>query len=416
MITRNNYEEFFLLYVDNELSAADRQIVERFVAENPDLQEEWDLLLQCRIRPDQHLVFTDRESLLKQEEGATELINAGNCETYFLSYIDGELDADTCRSVEAFVRRHPSRLSELQRLQQTVSVPDYSIIFEHKELLYKEERPRRIGFFPWKIAAAAVVLGVIGLMVFYSSHGPDKAGIAGASLVHGKSGADAVGSAGRDGVGSARSAGSADATHSAGASDASHAAGSTDTADSAPVSGGSVAAGASVKKDPLAVTPGPAAALHLSDAGQARKTAGTGREQQQRVVPAEHKEGKDEVESIAVLTQENLPANKKMIDQAPVSVVASNVDGPGKKAIVLIMPAATDNRNTSANASFATQALLASSNGSPEDGYDMESASVKKNKLRGLFRKVTRVLEKNTGRDEDDRRSVQIGGFQFALK
>src|SRR5258708_37145606 len=71
MITRNNYEEFFLLYVDNELSAADRQIVERFVAENPDLKEEWDLLLQCRIKPDQHLVFTGREDLLKQEGGLT---------------------------------------------------------------------------------------------------------------------------------------------------------------------------------------------------------------------------------------------------------------------------------------------------------------------------------------------------------
>ena len=67
MITRDNYEEFFLLYTDNELSAAERHEVERFVADHPDLREEWEALLQCRLSPDTHLAFPDRESLLKPE-------------------------------------------------------------------------------------------------------------------------------------------------------------------------------------------------------------------------------------------------------------------------------------------------------------------------------------------------------------
>src|ERR1700737_3319872 len=96
MITRYNYEEFFLLYADNELSAADKNVVERFVAENPDLKEEWELLLQCRVRPDHHLVFTGRDSLLKPE--ATGILTDDNYEEYFLSYIDGELDEDSRKS------------------------------------------------------------------------------------------------------------------------------------------------------------------------------------------------------------------------------------------------------------------------------------------------------------------------------
>jgi len=43
IINRHNYEECFILYWDNELSASQRQAVENFVKENQDLQEEFGL-------------------------------------------------------------------------------------------------------------------------------------------------------------------------------------------------------------------------------------------------------------------------------------------------------------------------------------------------------------------------------------
>jgi hypothetical protein len=73
MITRDNYEEFFLLYIDNELSVADREAVERFIAHHPDLQKDWKALLHCRLLPDEEIIFPDREALygigaLKEED------------------------------------------------------------------------------------------------------------------------------------------------------------------------------------------------------------------------------------------------------------------------------------------------------------------------------------------------------------
>ena len=62
-ITRHNYEEYFILYMDNELGSDDRRQVELFVQENPDLKEELDWLLQSRLTPDDSVVFDEKEQL-----------------------------------------------------------------------------------------------------------------------------------------------------------------------------------------------------------------------------------------------------------------------------------------------------------------------------------------------------------------
>jgi len=387
MITRNNYEEFFLLYVDNELSAAARETVERFVAENPDLKEEWDLFLQCRIHPDQHLVFTGRESLFKQENDlATDSsaglkIDTGNYEEYFLSYIDGELDEDARNSVEEFVRRRPSLLAELTALQLTVSIPDPAVVFENKASLYKKEKERRIVFFPWRIAAAALVAGVIGLLILNPfKKGPEEK--ATPPIASTKTGTD-------------KPVTSATATLSPASSDSPAGPAIHKTpATQLPIA----------KKNALAVTLRPSSALHHSEAGEQAPSYSS---------PAKRKE---DAESKA-LAQTDLPANTPVINQDPVRVATtSNLDGQATRPPVVATPVVNHPNMLVANADFATRALLNSSTGSPEDDGTMDSSPAKKNKLRGLFRKVTRVLEKNTSRDDDDKHNVLIGSFQFALK
>jgi hypothetical protein len=66
-INRNNYETFFLLYLDRELNSADMQEVESFLGENADLQKEFALLQQAVFVPSE-LVFEQKESLYRREE------------------------------------------------------------------------------------------------------------------------------------------------------------------------------------------------------------------------------------------------------------------------------------------------------------------------------------------------------------
>ena len=163
MITRENYEEFFILYVDNELPAAARSAVDKFIADNPDLREELTALLQCRVSPDQEPEFRDKDILF-------------NYESPLLSYVDGELGEPERSSVEELVRRNPRAAAELRHLQMTVSQPDPSIVFPDKESLYRNQR-RRAVILPWlRAGIAAAVLGAAALLLLARN---DSTGIAG---------------------------------------------------------------------------------------------------------------------------------------------------------------------------------------------------------------------------------------------
>ncbi len=68
MIDLKNYEEWFVLYADNELSVSDKQSVMAFIQLHPDLHPELKLLLSLKSHPDQQVLFPDKTVLLRVEE------------------------------------------------------------------------------------------------------------------------------------------------------------------------------------------------------------------------------------------------------------------------------------------------------------------------------------------------------------
>ena len=150
-INRHNYEEFFLLYVDNELSAADKKAVEVFVQENPDLQMELMLLQQTIVESDN--VVLDKKEWLFMEEGIPAL------QENLLLYADNELSVSDIKTVEALLATDKITRAEWNILQQTKLQPDTTVVFADKQSLYRTEGGRVIGFKWWR-AAAAVLLGI----------------------------------------------------------------------------------------------------------------------------------------------------------------------------------------------------------------------------------------------------------------
>lgn len=150
-INRNNYEEFFLLYADNELCAADKKAVDDFITANPDLTEELVMLQQSILKPDT-LVFADKEMLFKHTTVTDEQ------EEQLLMMLDGELDKTNREKLLQVVANNDAVRKEWELLQQT-KLPADKVIFEEKEILYKEEVAKLIAIKWWRIAAAAVLIG-----------------------------------------------------------------------------------------------------------------------------------------------------------------------------------------------------------------------------------------------------------------
>src|SRR5215203_3616707 len=104
-LNRNNYEEYFILFLDNELDSGSRREVEAFVKQHPDLEAELDLLMQTRLTPDGETNFADKGSLMRFDNSA---ISIANYEQWLTAYIDNELNDGERGDVEVFVAGNPA--------------------------------------------------------------------------------------------------------------------------------------------------------------------------------------------------------------------------------------------------------------------------------------------------------------------
>ncbi|HCF64448.1 MAG TPA: hypothetical protein DEU93_10110, partial [Chitinophagaceae bacterium] len=166
-INLHNYETWFLMYTDNELSAAERNEVEQFVQEHPELQ---DLFLEF-----QSLVLTPENTVY---EPVTDLIklNSQPVESLLLRYLDDELNSEETAAVQKLIQQDAAVAEEWALLQQTRLQPE-KIVFENKAALYK--KPARVISFAFyrRLAAAAILTGAgifTGLQILNQQDSPEN--------------------------------------------------------------------------------------------------------------------------------------------------------------------------------------------------------------------------------------------------
>ncbi len=374
MITRENYEEFFLSYVDNELPAETRLAVERFVAAHPDLREELDTLLQCRLLPEHEAVFPDKNSLLQYEES-------------LLLYVDGELDDAGRKAVEEKIRQQPQMALELERLRLTVSQPDTAIAFPHKESLYSPAKRRRIVMMPWlQAGVAAAVLAAVVLLALPKRHTAEVA-------ISVKNNPSAVTPSATSPLYSGKND---EAVRS-----------ETNVTTSDPMKSRSTKP-AAIK---IATLPAPAVAKTAPPGDTSSRSTALAVTSPKNIMATTSPTSPTSPMTSTHSTSPTDPTSSAnaMASSNPLAAHPDKPAVPTNAVAAVYIP--------KEQSSFATQALLkeAQEQGN-NDVVDNMPPPTGKTKLRGLFRKVTRAFGKTADRDDDGQRQVSISVFQVALK
>jgi len=363
VITRDNYEVFFVMYVDDELNAAEREAVDQFVQQNPDLEEELIMLQQSVLRPDESIVFEQKENLFRYSANST--INEENCEEYFVLYGDDELTNEEKDKVEQFVYKHPQYQADFELIQQVKLVPDNTLTFPDKTYLYRsEEDDARVIAFPWwRFAAAAVTLLIIGGGAFYLS------------------------------------------THFVGDSNSVAVVKPTKptekiptpaTADNNPASKSDIASIPQEEQNSSNAQPVNA------DESVAKTAIRKNISKPSNIQPPSY------VQQVATQQPESIPAgeNEKSLSARSIDVAVSKL---------YKQPEVTGTVITNM-VSNSIAAITAAVQPDEKPDHSVLIASVNKTPLRGFFRKVSRVVDKVTSPDDNGKAGIRIANLEFAVK
>lgn len=158
MITRDNYESFFLDYLDGKLEENLVDEFLRFLKQNPDLRNELHLFENIHL-PANKVVFPGKNHLYQPEESE----EAALCETELIAYMEGDLKGVERESFETRIARHHELQKEYNLFSKTRMVADTRIKYPGKEILY-----RKSGVFVLMKRVAQVAAIVLILWGFHS--------------------------------------------------------------------------------------------------------------------------------------------------------------------------------------------------------------------------------------------------------
>ncbi len=161
-INRNNYEPYFIDYLEGNL---DESLVDDFIeflTSNPDLKEELSMFEPISVEPE-NIVFGRKELLLKEELDLETRFNHAA-----VANMEGDLSETEKAAFHKYLATHPEKQEEITLFAQTKLVPDESIVFSKKNRLYKKTLVKTITM--WGSRVAAVLVLAISVYLFIQNH------------------------------------------------------------------------------------------------------------------------------------------------------------------------------------------------------------------------------------------------------
>ena len=162
IIDRNNYETFFIDYLDGNLPLGKIDLLLDFLKENPDLADELKDLEKIKIHPSP-LPDSDFQHLKRSDWDLPEIF-----EDTCIRVIENELSGDELQSFHDYLRHNARQQKTFEQFWSTISEPDPFIVYNQKDHLKKKEKSFVIKY--WVSIAAVLLLALI--LFLPSGHKP----------------------------------------------------------------------------------------------------------------------------------------------------------------------------------------------------------------------------------------------------
>lgn len=177
IVNIHNYETYFLLYIDNELSAPEKAAVELFIQQNPSFQNELALLQNAKLDINENVIGENTEEKIIFEDKLS-LYQISESDTACLLYLEHEMSENEVAQFEHKLAKDHTLQISLANWEKTMISPDdyqqtLNAIDKNKTLdpifknsLYKKEakvisiKAKSLGEWnaPYRIASVAALL------------------------------------------------------------------------------------------------------------------------------------------------------------------------------------------------------------------------------------------------------------------
>ena len=377
-INRHNYETFFLMYADNELSVEERKIVDGFVQDNPDLKPELESIIET-ILPTEDIVFPAAGNLYREE------ITLDQLQEDLLMHLDDELDETAKKEVEFKIKTDGQVEKEWKLWQQTKLDSRDKIIFSDKQRLYRYEKRGVVQMRMYRMAAAAVLL--IGMFTAISV------------ITNDKPQDNSVAKTGKNNAVENRGVGNI----------------ATNPVDKTPVATADEQAEAANNSVAGVIPVKDNSRLNVSSAKNTQDSnnsnfAAVQPQKKETVLENINNSNSNELANQPVLN--NKREGVVYLNQAPGELA---VTSPGDKVSAPVRTLTDYETELPKADNYARTAAL--TDGETESGnkiFYMSEETVNRSKVGGFLRKVKRVIERNTSINTGN--GLKVAGFEFAVK
>ena len=167
-INQHNYEHYFLMYIDNELSGEEKAAVNDFIMQYPNYANKLEALQQLKISPDT-FIYENKFSLYKLSEQDEQCI----------TYLENEMTNEEKASFESVISTDTYLQTNVKQWQATFITPPTTIEIDpnFKNSLYKKSAQIKplwanATFKRWA-SIAAILIVVIGFNLFNTQNKPE---------------------------------------------------------------------------------------------------------------------------------------------------------------------------------------------------------------------------------------------------